>query len=303
MLLIDEFDTLLIHPNFPTEFFATLRSLASSTDGLVVITASRLSITEMNRRIHPRPEGSPSLNFLIECPLSPLEQEEIEHLLNRTLEGTEVAFAPADRLFLRRIAGRHPYLVQLAASALFDAVTQKVTKAKPYLPTIELVQQRSSAFFDDLWRSLSAEAQVALGILAFAETRGRVHGRDFDYTDDLRSLTWYEPELRRLADRGLVERVDSDDTSEWGFLPRWRGVRWRIAAESLHWWLIDNPISWSRKTPQFDDWLQKQEYEGLLSREDKEKFKGWVNMIPSDVVSGAGESFWKLLKGWLPGVG
>ena len=61
VLVIDEFDSLLNHPNFNAEFFGALRSIATRTDGLAVITASRLSVAAMNRLSHElNPLGSPS---------------------------------------------------------------------------------------------------------------------------------------------------------------------------------------------------------------------------------------------------
>jgi Cdc6-like AAA superfamily ATPase len=64
ILVIDEFDTLLHHPKFNnTQFFGALRSLATRTDALVVITASRLSVAQMNRKSQEiNPYGSPFFN-------------------------------------------------------------------------------------------------------------------------------------------------------------------------------------------------------------------------------------------------
>jgi Cdc6-like AAA superfamily ATPase len=51
VLIIDEFDALLNHPSLKGEFFGALRSMATRTDGLVVIAASRLSVSVMNRSV------------------------------------------------------------------------------------------------------------------------------------------------------------------------------------------------------------------------------------------------------------
>ena len=72
--MVDEFDVLLHHENFNTaEFFGALRSLAIQTDGLAMLTASRMMVGEMNRRSQEiNPLGSPFFNNLIEVRLLPL---------------------------------------------------------------------------------------------------------------------------------------------------------------------------------------------------------------------------------------
>jgi AAA+ ATPase superfamily predicted ATPase len=51
VLLLDEYDRLLSHPNFKDpSFFAIMRSLSTITGGLAVITASRLTVAEMNTK-------------------------------------------------------------------------------------------------------------------------------------------------------------------------------------------------------------------------------------------------------------
>ena len=50
VLLIDEFDILLEHPNFNNpEFFSELRGMSSTTGGLTLVVASNIPIAEMNR--------------------------------------------------------------------------------------------------------------------------------------------------------------------------------------------------------------------------------------------------------------
>ncbi len=83
VLLIDQFDTLLHHDNFNTaEFFRALRSLSTTTDGLALVTASRMSITEMNRRtLEINPLGSPFFNTFMEERLPRLRPEQVYQLL------------------------------------------------------------------------------------------------------------------------------------------------------------------------------------------------------------------------------
>ncbi len=136
-LLIDEFDTLLDHPRFgQAEFLAALRSLATRTDGLALITASRLSVAQMNRKSQDRsPFGSPFFNNMIEVRLPHLSYDEAQSLLVDTLKVIKdgVAFEPVDLDLAYSLAGRHPFLLQIAGASLFDAIAEGTVAQRPAL--------------------------------------------------------------------------------------------------------------------------------------------------------------------------
>lgn len=159
VLLIDEFDKLLNHPNFATaEFLGALRSLATRTDGLVVITASRLSVAQMNRlSTRNNPYGSPFFNNMIEVRLPHLTEVEAEQLVDTTLRrsGGAVRFDGADRAVLYGLAGRHPFLLQVASASLYDAYMDGA-RATVHARAEALFRERSAAHFDDLSRALEA---------------------------------------------------------------------------------------------------------------------------------------------------
>jgi hypothetical protein len=159
VLLVDEFDKLLNHPNFATaEFLGALRSLATRTDGLVVITASRLSVAQMNRlSTRNNPYGSPFFNNMIEVRLPHLTEAEADWLIDTTLgrTGHGQTFDDADRGFLSGLAGRHPFLLQVAAASLYDARLERPASAA-LIRAEALFRERSADHFDDLARTLEA---------------------------------------------------------------------------------------------------------------------------------------------------
>ena len=85
VLLIDEFDTLLHHPNFnKAEFFGSLRALATGTDGLVLVTATRQSVHNMNVLSQKmNPYGSPFFNQFAEVTLKSFDDAAIRVLLTQ----------------------------------------------------------------------------------------------------------------------------------------------------------------------------------------------------------------------------
>jgi hypothetical protein len=67
--------------------------------------------------------------------------------------------------------------------------------------------------------------------------------------------------------------------------------------------VAENAIASTRKALDFEQWLDDREYEGLLTRGEKEKLKELAGKIPKSVVTSAGEFLGMLLKGWLTGGG
>ncbi len=230
VLLVDEFDVLLGHPNFNTaEFFGALRSLAIQTDGLALVTSSRLPVAEMNRRSQEiNSLGSPFFNNLIEVRLLPLRQAELDLLIDQALKGSSISFTPDDRAYIARASGRHPFLVQIACAAMFEAIAQ--SRGAPHQRTVidSMLQSWALDHFEDVWRHLTPDARRATLFLALMERPAT-----FD-TSRLGNLAQYDTDMRWLTEGGLIVTTDNVRCATW------RGEHWRINAESFAHWIIDN---------------------------------------------------------------
>jgi hypothetical protein len=291
VLLIDEFDSLLTHPNFNSaEFFGGLRSMASRTGGLQLITASRMTIAEMNRRTQEiNPLGSPYFNTFGEVVLRPFSEKAVIQLLDQALEGSGVQFGGDDRAYIRWLSGGHPYRVQVAASALFDAIVDELEGEERYATAGEYFYERAAAHFDDLWQHLDGAARTVMVILALVELGGIAQRREFSFGEIERPQR-FGPELHRLEKLGLVEKVDKGWQWDKEHLLLWQGERWRVACGGFVWWLADVAIAGTRDIPDFQQWLHDQEVRGyLLTRRQWETLRAWAGKVPTSVVSGAGE--------------
>jgi len=300
VLVIDEFDSLLNHPNFNAEFFGALRSMATRTDGLAVITASRLSVAAMNRLSHElNPRGSPFFNNITEVRLLPLSLDEGRSLIEMTLADTGIAFTDDDYAFVHDLSSRHPFLMQIAAAGLFDAAVDGMTDEARYQAGGKFFHDCAVAFFDDFWRHLPPTGQIAMMLLALGEMKGRVDGREFD-TSDLGRIEWYEPELLHLQSLGMVERVDQRVGI--AGLTLWQGACWRVASRGFTWWAAGNVIAGTRDTVVFDQWLRDKEYQGLLTREQADSLRNLGKSIPKSVADSVAQMVKSLLgevvKGW-----
>ena len=231
VVMVDEFDVLLHHENFNTaEFFGALRSLAIQTDGLAMLTASRMMVGEMNRRSQEiNPLGSPFFNNLIEVRLLPLRLAEVERLIDQTLEGTGVTFSAEDRAYIMRSSGRHPFLVQIAAAAVFESIAQQVDSIARYRQADRTIQGWAAVHFEDVWQRLSLKLKRAALTLALAEFPqvAEPPAAAVTLSDD-------EHEMRWLADGDLIEATTDQRCASW------RGEHWRICAGSFTRWLVES---------------------------------------------------------------
>jgi hypothetical protein len=169
VLMLDEFDVLLHHPILNSaEFFGSLRSLASRSRGaLALIIASTRSLEKLNRETQELSRvGSPFFNFLDEILLGPWPDVAVDEVLH----WARGRFTTGDRAFLKEVAGGHPYLVQVAASSLWDAYEDEGEDP------LQRRQQAGLDFYDRvarlldqrLWQSWSAKQRVAFASVALA---------------------------------------------------------------------------------------------------------------------------------------
>lgn len=257
-LLIDEFDTLLDHPIFgQAEFLAGLRSLATRTDGLALITASRLTVAQMNRKSQYRsPSGSPFFNNLIEVRLPHLSQGEADSLLADTLKSIKdgVSFEPADLALVYSLAGRHPFLLQIAGASLFDAIaeTPQASRSEVHVRAEELFSRRAEAHFDDYWRTLD-EADQRTGLVLVLLEQASQPGQVDSARQQLGPLPWFDGAVRHLVELGAVVLGDG---------------KARLTVGGFGRWMVEAIVYGTRHDTDFAAWLKALGGQNLLSNQE-----------------------------------
>ena len=263
VLLLDEFERLLIHPNFKEpRFFASLRSLANNTGGLALVTASRLTVTIMNERGQELLDtGSPFFNNMLELHLRPFA----EPIINLLLEQAGERFSESDRKFIRRMAGSSPFLLQAMAGTLFEIESSGEER-------LSLATQRFysgvSHHFNDLWHSLDDQTRTAALMLSLFELGKRVLNQRFK-NRDIKNFEAFEVELGKLAELGLAETIQKGGDS-------WNKHQWRISSSVFAYWIRDVVIAEARHVDRYDEWLTKQRYRSFLTQAQWEKLTGIV---------------------------
>jgi len=268
ILLLDEFDLILHHPNLNTgAFYGGLRSLSSRTEALCLMIATRQSLATLNQATQEYSRtGSPFFNFMAEVPLGPFTDKDSETLLKQA--GTR--FKPEEREWVFLMAGGHPYLIQVAASALWEVYEDGERNMELRKKRVADVLYREAAkTIESTWNLWSPELKLAFTVVALDEMPTLLDERSFDITGMLRKLQDYTPELRHLEQHGYIT-PDPD-------LPG----GWKVSTHVFTWWLADELRRAVRDEVAFEKWFSAQEWQGLLTKGDKDNIKeAAVNLTP-----------------------
>lgn len=264
-LLLDEFDNFLAHPILNSaEFYGSLRSLSSRLPSLTLILASRLSIADLNNATQDfAPHGSPYFNTFTEYQLGALTGKDFEALLH------PAKFDKAQRLFVQKLSGQHPYLTQLTAASLIDTLPDQLPTTKLYNQASTAAHRQADHFFKDCWRGWKAGERKALTAVGLSQLPHLIPNHTADLRELTHSLDSYTPELERLQPSGIV--TYNDDSG------------WHIRQELFLWWLADDLQRRLRTSGDFDTWLQHHMMDGALTHRENQLF------------SQATKSMWSLL--------
>jgi hypothetical protein len=256
VLLLDEFDTLLHHPILNSaEFFGGLRSLVSRSRGaLVLITASRQSLSVLNKETQEfNRTGSPYFNFLDEIVLSPFDDRSVFQLISRAGD----RFDADDHLFLVRVCGGHPYLLQVAAAALWEAYEEEDDPHTRRKFAGEELFDNAAAIIGDTWRLWSKEMKKTFTAFALGHSSLMLGGKSFDVDELTRELPTLGPEIRTLLKQGYI-------TEDVGY-----ASGYRVRPEAFLWWLSEELIRTVRDDGAFEAWIRVQEWDGLVKAGEK----------------------------------
>jgi hypothetical protein len=278
VLILDEFDVLLNHPILNcSEFFGSLRFLASCHDALSLLIACRLSLSMLNTKTQAlNPTGSPYFNIFREIILEPLADEAVKTLLNRA--GNR--FNKDDHHFITKVAGAHPYLLQVAASALWE--TYEDGESEPhqrYTLVGQQLYEDAKLTFDDTWRLWKPMTRMAVITIALNQ---------WNKPGLLHDMSGFKPELRRLEKQGFVLK-------EKDYQQRWQQIWQRILRnnssgyliypEVLLWWLADELAHAARDEQSFEEWTRVQELDGILNPEQKQQLNQAGQSIANSLVA------------------
>jgi hypothetical protein len=160
VLLMDVFDKVTRNKHFDPDFFSFLRALAGIYDLISYVTASIKPLHEVSHS--EAVASSPFFNIFQTCVLSSLTLEETQELVTVPSKQAGLAFTPAEVEWVIRLAGRHPFYVQVTSRCLFE---EKIRQNKQDID-LELVEEcvydELEPHFANVWDDLSEDQKESL---------------------------------------------------------------------------------------------------------------------------------------------
>lgn len=282
ILMLDEFDTLLSHPVLNnSDFYGGLRTLASRCPGFALVIAARRSLEQLNQLTQElNPHGSPYFNVFVEMQLGALKRDALTTLLD---QGRQY-FTKADRAYVERVSGGHPYLAQVAAAMLWDAHEDGLTGRERYRFAGQNLYRHVRPHFADTWHFWSNTTRKAVTAVALAEIPRLLGDHTFKVTELIEDLDDYGEELDLLQVSGTLAQTDEGE--------------WQVAQDALLWWLADELRRNVRDETPFADWIRAQHMDNLLTERDRQRLTQAAQSVVSLVNRGATTLIETLAKGF-----
>lgn len=173
VLLMDAFDRVTSNTEFDPRFFSFLRSLAGVDDLISYVTAT---IKPLHQVCHSKEVAqSPFFNIFFTCPLGPLTLEEANALILSPTQDVHCAFTPEERDWLLRLAGRHPFFLQVACRCLFEEKLAHPHGAPDLNSVQQTIYQELLPHFERAWEDLEEDQRARLKWEVFQTDQPRRH--------------------------------------------------------------------------------------------------------------------------------
>lgn len=239
VLLLDEFENVTENQNFGPAFFYGLRSLAIHHH-LSLITSSRRELIELCHSEAIR--SSPFFNIFANINVRLFTKNEALDFIFNSLIGTDVSFGTVDLDTLFRIAGYHPYFLQVACYFLFDAYSKKLAPDERIQFLSKGFKDEATPHLDDYWHNSYDQEKIVLTALALMQQQQRkIGGHTFNLKHLQELYTRSDQTLGHLEKRGFVVR--EMDT-------------YLLFNSSFAEWIFDEITDTMHDNESYQDWLK-----------------------------------------------
>ena len=214
ILLLDSFAVILkAHQSGSAvviDFLSSLRALTSLPGyGLTLITATREPLYILCAEIVKNYPGSYFYNNFAYESLRPFSGDEMNTLLQRALEDTNIEFGKNEQALLERVAGRHPALLQMAGYHLFEALQQGQLTNQAYRQVVEAFANSTEHYFKLFWNEATPIEQTLFVLCILLNLSESTAIRSALNKNEIESrLLRYDRDLSPLIERGLIRQGD-----------------------------------------------------------------------------------------------
>lgn len=238
VFLLDEFEKVTENPNFGTDFFYGLRSLAIQHH-LALVTSSRRELIELCHSDAIR--SSPFFNIFANINLSLFTEEEARSLIETSLAGTGVLFSEDIVQMIFRVAGFHPYFLQVACYNAFESYRRSLSTLERAQIIAGQLYQEAAPHVANYWHTSDEHEKIVLTVLSLLERRGHSGDQRFELSYLREYYVRSDQTLSRLEKRGLI--VEQED-----------GCKLFNAAFGD--WITEEITDVAHDPQSYDDWLR-----------------------------------------------
>jgi hypothetical protein len=169
IVFLDDFGEVTRNAGFTLDFFSFLRSIANGSDVAYLTTSSR----PLNTLCHTQDiEESPFFNIFTTVNLDPFSEADARRLVTEPAAAAGSPFGDEIEPILE-LSGRHPYLLQVAASVAFDS--RAAGQVFSVSAQSERVYEISRGYLNRVWEELSEPQRQVLAAVSAAKPVERRH--------------------------------------------------------------------------------------------------------------------------------
>jgi hypothetical protein len=159
VLFMDEFEYITQNPNFKSDFFGGLRSLAIH-HGLALIPATRRELVDLCHSEEIK--GSPFFNIFANVVLRPFSKPEVSEMVDGYMKGSDQSLSSEDKDYIFQIAGGYPFFVQMASHYLFEGKTQGLSGEALTAFAAGNFNVQADAHYNYLWSHCTESEKITL---------------------------------------------------------------------------------------------------------------------------------------------
>jgi hypothetical protein len=205
VMLLDEFEYVTQNPNFGTDFFGGLRALAIHHN-VSLIPATRRELVDLCHSDEIK--GSPFFNIFANVVLRPLPRGDALKLVEGSLAETGADLPSAERDFVQKLGGGHPFFLQMAGYYLVEGRVQGLT-GEGLAGFLEAqFSEQADPHFSYCWSHSSESEKITL-LTILALNQAKPTKQNTPNIENLTRLHSRAPlDTVSLIKRGLLEETD-----------------------------------------------------------------------------------------------
>jgi len=159
VLLLDEFEYVTQNPNFDSDFFGGLRSLAIHYN-LSLVPATRRELVELCHSEEIK--GSPFFNIFATVVLKPFTEEETDTLITDYGETAGISFSNKERRFLKASGGGYPFFMQMIGHYFVMGKNNGLKGNPLFVFARSEFAQQAEPHFSYIWAHASESEKITL---------------------------------------------------------------------------------------------------------------------------------------------